>query len=562
MPLLFVLSSRSVANDNLNPPLASQDEHLKQIVATLYPVNTRDETNTAFNWYSIAYQKSVTQLPGKRPRTDMECEQRYKRLMFDAKRLDKMKTNAAEKKAKAIERMKEKETKSPWSKDEDRAIILAQLKPSSSMWSDLSKQCNGKTEAAIGRRWTQVLKPKVEKYLFGKNLGGNHRLYDEAGKYMINAEDVDELLGVRAGILNKQVTTDVEEIDDASDSDASPSKSLNNIPPRSAAAKQAVRKGTSPNSKKRHAATCHTHLLPHTFAAAAPHHQNKRPRTSPPPNTPDLTTVLNEIKILQRSVMAMRSMTSELLASQTELRHEVEMLRRSGIRTNDRSVGPRELEMRRRYGKANDSSREESDAGKDNASPTAAADDDPEDQQQETLDNGDEQSTSSNAVEPTTDEDMHEYIVSLKLANKWPIINNPVKAFTHDPSLIKLRFHNSAQHRHIPIKINFGTGRSHCRLCSVKGQKNSKRKTIYMCKTCCVPLCVKPLASDIELGAETHFTKWHNVVDLEAERTRCSADLLLTIDTNKKKRTEREAEADASEYFEEEEDDVYGTIEG
>jgi hypothetical protein len=291
-----------------------------------------------------------------------------------------------------------------------------------------------------------------------------------------------------------------------------------------------------------------TYLTPCPDPATAPVnlnqiHQNKRLHASPPSSSPDLTTVLNEIKILQQSVMAMRSMTNELLASQTELRREVEMLKRSVIQNDEMSVGPIEMEMRRKYGRAGGSVREENIA----ASPSADAnkknvDADAANSQHQTkgattndTGNTEMQSASKNAAVNTTDEEMNAYIVSLKLANKWPLITKPTKAFPGDPNLVKLCFHTSNQYQHIPVKID--GRRTYCRLCSIKGRKNANRETLYMCKTCLVPLCVKPLKGDLEQGVNTHFERWHSVVDLEAERVRCSADLRREKEIRKQRLT-------------------------
>lgn len=112
--------------------------------------------------------------------------------MSNAKRVEQAKAKAAKRKAKAAEKRQAEEAKSPWSKDEDRAILSAQMKTNlSTKWTDLANELNDKGEAAIKRRWNRVLKPKVEKYLSLKNLGGNHRLYDEFGNYLLKEEDLD-----------------------------------------------------------------------------------------------------------------------------------------------------------------------------------------------------------------------------------------------------------------------------------------------------------------------------------------------------------------------------------
>jgi hypothetical protein len=483
--------------------------------------------------------------------------------MSNAKRVEQAKAKAAKRKAKAAEKRQAEEAKSPWSKDEDRAILLAQMKTNSSTQStDLANELNDKGEAAIKRRWNRVLIPKVEKYLSLKNLGGNHRLCDEFGSYLLKEEDLD-------GFLEKSREEFTEQ--NGGDSGDEAASRLSKHGPDTVVARQSPLKNSSPSQAKKRPAPTRQDLPPnrdqppqlpqHPATAPVnlhPVHLNKRPRASPPSNTPDLTTVLNEIKIFQRSVMAMRSMTNELLASQTELRHEVQLLRRSGIRNNESLIGPHEMEMRRRYGRADGgSSRGENTAAaaaasvatRKNANSDAA---NSQNQTEDTTTTNDPDDTemqpaSNNTVDPTTDEEMNAYIVSLKLANKWPLIMNPSKAFTRDPSLVKLRFHNSNQHQHLPVKID-RKERSHCRLCHVRGIKNSKRRTLYMCSTCEIPLCIKPLKSDVERGIlDTHFNKWHSVVDLEAERVRCSGDLLREIEIHKQMMNAKKAAAAAVE---------------
>mmetsp|Transcript_19955 Transcript_19955/g.42818 ORF Transcript_19955/g.42818 Transcript_19955/m.42818 type:complete len:136 (+) Transcript_19955:704-1111(+) len=103
---------------------------------------------------------------------------------------------------------------------------------------------------------------------------------------------------------------------------------------------------------------------------------------------------------------------------------------------------------------------------------------------------------------------------------------------------MKIRFHHSEKYQHIPIRIpkteKNKDGTKPCKLCS---GGRIRRKTTWMCATCEVPLCTRPLM-DEDGACLTHHARWHSAKDLMAEHKRCHAGLKNGRESRKRVREE------------------------
>ncbi|KAL7516563.1 hypothetical protein ACHAWX_001564 [Stephanocyclus meneghinianus] len=131
---------------------------------------------------------------------------------------------------------------------------------------------------------------------------------------------------------------------------------------------------------------------------------------------------------------------------------------------------------------------------------------------------------------PTPDEEIDAIIEARQRKNQWPVKHSTLNCFSVQQDLVKLRFHHSEKYQHIPVRIpktdKNKDGTKPCKLCS---EGKVRRKTTWMCATCEVPLCTRPLMgeepSSGEGGITTHHARWHTARDLVAEHLRVHASL-------------------------------------
>jgi len=134
----------------------------------------------------------------------------------------------------------------------------------------------------------------------------------------------------------------------------------------------------------------------------------------------------------------------------------------------------------------------------------------------------------------TPDEEIEAIVATRKTAGGWPVRKGTVKGFSQDEDLIKIRFHHSEKFQHIPVRIpktaQNKDGTKPCKLCS---DGKIRRKTTWMCATCEVPLCTRPLM-DEDGSCLTHHTRWHSARDLVLEHKKCHEDLTRGRESRKR----------------------------
>jgi len=291
--------------------------------------------------------------------------------------------------------------------------------------------------------------------------------------------------------------------------------------------------------------------------------------SEPAPTQEALSLVLDEIKKINRSMISVRAMINELVSSHHDLKDEVDSLR---PRQNNSSAPPR-LDNHVLHALQ---AREITDAVRMNVKSSTRTI--PHLTQNPnhvpTLRQNALASAAAAAVvnipntpiDPkltTTDEEVDAIIASRQQNNTWPVRLQPVKKFTHDPELLKLRFHHSLKHPHMPVFLaktpkpdqdgKFKTNKKKCRLCQrLKDDGKIYRCTTWMCSTCQIPLCVKTLPS--EPSTESHFVKWHSALNLEEESARCSEALRRSMEMWSRERAKKRAREEDDEEDDDEAD--------
>ncbi|KAL3787258.1 hypothetical protein HJC23_004132 [Cyclotella cryptica] len=302
--------------------------------------------------------------------------------------------------------------------------------------------------------------------------------------------------------------------------------------------------------------------------------------SEPAPTQEALALVLDEIKKINRSVISMRGMINELVSSHHDLKDEVDSLRQQ--HNNSSSAPPRvhnhvlhALQAREIFDAVKMNTK--SSTTKRLPLPTHHPNHIPTLRQNALASEAAAAITKipNTPLDPklaTTDEEVDAIIASRRQNNTWPVRYQPNKKFTHDPDLLKLRFHHSLKHQHMPVFLpktpkpdqngKFKTNKRKCRLCQrLKDDGKVYRCTTWMCSTCQIPLCIKTLPS--EPSTESHFVKWHSVLNLEEESARCSEALRRSMEIwsrERAKKRAREEEEDQDNYEEEEEEDEEATL--
>eukprot|EP00571_Detonula_confervacea_P012583 CAMPEP_0172311470 /NCGR_PEP_ID=MMETSP1058-20130122/14750_1 /TAXON_ID=83371 /ORGANISM="Detonula confervacea, Strain CCMP 353" /LENGTH=412 /DNA_ID=CAMNT_0013024643 /DNA_START=74 /DNA_END=1312 /DNA_ORIENTATION=+ len=142
----------------------------------------------------------------------------------------------------------------------------------------------------------------------------------------------------------------------------------------------------------------------------------------------------------------------------------------------------------------------------------------------------------------TPDDEIDAIIESRRRKQDWPVKHSTLSCFSNHEDLVKVRFHHSEKYEHIPIRIpksdKTKEGTKPCKLCSTG---KIRRKTTWMCATCKVPLCTRPLIGE-DGSALTHHTLWHTARDLMAEHERCHEEMKNGRQSRKREREEDDVE--------------------
>ena len=215
------------------------------------------------------------------------------------------------------------------------------------------------------------------------------------------------------------------------------------------------------------------------------------------------------IQKLHKTVLNTRTIINELIVTQNELKDEIDKLKAPAIPSLPSTVTTCE-----------------------NCKATVTAN--PTDPSQACL------PVNSTVTQPTPDEEIDAIIEARRRKSQWPVKHSTLNCFSVQQDLVKLRFHHSEKYQHIPVRIpktdKNKDGTKPCKLCS---EGKVRRKTTWMCATCEVPLCTRPLMGEEAAeggGVLSHHARWHTARDLVAEHLLVHASLKDGRESRKRSR--------------------------
>lgn len=266
--------------------------------------------------------------------------------------------------------------------------------------------------------------------------------------------------------------------------------------------------------------------------------------TTPTRNEDELVT---EIKRLNGSILTMRSMVNELIASHNELKEKVTSLQTTQTsRAVAKAQASTDVVMAMQHRESVEKVPKKTPVRRyvENAK-TCHADEFKRFFAEEVICPEEFEST---------DDEIDDIIKRRIDTGEWPITHKAYHVFSTTDDLLKIRFHHSEKYAHVPVRIStVGSkdGRSRCKLCMSysKESKGVGRNTSWMCSTCEIPLCVKCVKGEDNDVGKSHFGRWHCARDLVSENMLCFDD----VDRSRKRNRESlvaealEGEADYGE---------------